>query len=924
MSEVNYKDTLNLPETAFSMKANLTNKEPEFQEFWEDINIYEKIISKNKDSQKFILHDGPPYANGNIHIGHALNKILKDIIIKYKSMKGFNSPYVPGWDCHGLPIEHQVTKNLKDKANKSKLDIRKLCKEYAEKFIDIQKQQFKRLGIFGEWDNPYLTINHEYEAGILEVFKLLVQKGFVERRLKPIHWCLGCRTALAEAEVEYQDHSSPSVYVKFEVEDDLSDIFPEISGKKTSFLIWTTTPWTLPANLAIALNKKFSYAAVEVDGEVLILAKDLSEKVMQKKEINYKILAETTGAQLQGIKYKHPFMDRISPVILADFVTIEDGTGCVHIAPGHGEDDYKVGMQNNIGIFAPVNARGEFTNDVPEFIRGQKVFVANNIIVEKLEELGNLFNQENISHSYPHCWRCKKPVIFRATEQWFIGIDTNDLRQKVLGLIKKVKWIPSWGQARINAMIENRPDWCISRQRAWGVPIPVIYCEDCNTPILDESIIENLINLVKEHGCNVWFEKDINEIIPQNIICSCGSKRFIKENDILDVWFDSGVSHTSVLKQRENLSYPADLYLEGSDQHRGWFQSSLLTSTAVYEEAPYKTVLTHGFTVDGKGKKMSKSVGNVVDPLTIIKKSGADILRLWVSSCDYSEDVKVSDDILLQRVDAYRKIRNTCRFILGNTFDFDYNKDVVSYEDLLEIDKLALSKLYNLLKKIDFAYENYQFHKVFTEIYMFCTVEMSSFYLDILKDRLYTFGKKSLERCSAQTVMINILDVLTRIMTPILSFTSEELWKFMKPELKNQESVHLADWPEINEDYIDIELENTWKKLSNVRDDVLKKIEELRNSKVVGNSLESLVKISVADEELYNLLLKYEQELPTIFIVSKVILEKKEQGDLEITAEKVDAKKCLRCWNYRDSVGKYSEHPDICERCYGVVKDIKE
>ena len=696
--QIDYKNTLNLPRTDFPMKASLVNKEPEVNAFWHDVDIYEQIMAKKKDAPKYILHDGPPYANGNIHIGHALNKILKDIIIKYKTMKGFCVPYVPGWDCHGLPIEHQVTKKTKNIGQKTKLEVRDLCRQYAAKFVDIQKEEFERLGVFGAWDKPYLTMDYVYEANILEIFKVLVQNQYVEKRLKPIYWCSECRTALAEAEIEYQDHTSPSVYVKFDIKEGLDKFGLK---NEASILIWTTTPWTLPANLAVAVREDFDYVFVEIQGKIIVLAEQLLKQVLDKREINdYSIKLRVKGKELQGLIYDHPFMPGTGKVILADFVTAEDGTGCVHIAPGHGEDDYRVGMHYGLDAFTPVNSKGEFTDDVPLF-KGQKVFAANKNIIAKIDESGHLFYQENINHSYPHCWRCKKPVIFRATEQWFICVDKKDLRQKVLSFIKNVKWVPKWGETRITDMVAGRPDWCISRQRSWGVPIPVVSCKKCDKALLDTRIIDCVIERVYKEGCDVWFKEDnIHEFVPNDVVCECGSKEFQKENDILDVWFDSGVSHSSVLKARQDLEYPADLYLEGSDQHRGWFQSAIFTAVAAHDSLPYKTVLTHGFVVDGEGKKMSKSMGNVISPQEIIKKSGADIIRLWVASSDYSEDIRISDSILKQRIDAYRKIRNTCRFLLGNTHDFDVTKDTVEYKDMLEIDKWALSDLYSFLKSL--------------------------------------------------------------------------------------------------------------------------------------------------------------------------------------------------------------------------------
>ncbi len=917
---MDYKDTINLPKTDFSMKANLVNKEPEIEKFWQDLNIYDCILKKRKDAPKYILHDGPPYANGNIHIGHALNKILKDIIVKYKNMKGFNAPYVPGWDCHGLPIEHQVTKDLKEAGLKPRSEIRKLCRDYAQKYIDIQKEEFKRLGVFGEWDNPYLTMDYEYEAGILEIFKILAEKKLIEKQLKPIYWCISCETALAEAEIEYQDHTSCSVYVKFPITQGFVDIFPEFKKKKSSMLIWTTTPWTLPANQAIAVHPDFEYAVVEYKNELLILAKSLVEQTFAKKEeTNYKILKTISGSKLCGIKYSHPFMERVSPVVFANYVTAEDGAGCVHIAPGHGEEDYKVGLEHGLEVFAPVNSKGEFTEDVPLF-KGEKVYKANQMIVEKLDELGVLFHKENISHSYPHCWRCKKPLIFRATEQWFINVDKYNLRENVLKSIDSVRWIPAWGQGRITGMVSGRPNWCISRQRSWGVPIPVVYCEKCDTPLLDILFIDHVIGLVKENGADIWFTKKVDDLVPNSFSCKCGHHKFRKENDILDVWFDSGVSHTSVLKQREYLDFPADLYLEGSDQHRGWFQSSIFTSVGAYNQAPYKAVLTHGFIVDGQGKKMSKSVGNVVKPQDVIKKSGADIIRLWVASSDYTEDVRASDAILSHIIDSYRKLRNTCRFILGNISDFSINKDKVCYKDLLEIDKWALARLHRLIDSVSKYYEDFQFHKVYSEISNFCVVDMSSFYLDILKDRLYTFGKKSLERRSAQTVLVAIIDAITKLMAPILCFSAEEIWEFIPEDIKTEKSIHLTDWPVVNTDYFNEKLESEWEKIKEFRVHVLKSIEEIRDKKIVGSSLEVTLLLKIADKELYAILDRYKKYLTMIFIVSEVFLEKKSFGDHEIIAGKINAPKCVRCWNLSKTVGENKDHPELCNRCLTAIK----
>ncbi|MBI5042617.1 MAG: isoleucine--tRNA ligase, partial [Nitrospirae bacterium] len=726
---MDYKDTLNLPKTDFPMKANLSQKEIEILKKWEDEKIYKKLAEKGKGKPRFILHDGPPYANGNIHIGHALNKILKDIIVKYYTMKGFYSPYVPGWDCHGLPIEHQVDKNLGAKKKElSKIEIRRLCREYAEKYINIQRDEFKRLGVFGDWDNPYLTMDYKYEGSIVRELGKVVGKGSVYRGKKPVLWCFSCETALAEAEVEYNDKESPSVYVRFKVASITDTIktkagfknYPELSHY---FLIWTTTSWTLPANLAIALHPEVDYVEAMVNlgasKEVWVLAKPLLESCMERFGIkDYSIIASHKGDDLFGIVCQHPFIERPSRIILGEHVTIDAGTGCVHTAPGHGQEDYEMGLKYGLDIYTPVDSRGQFTSDVPEW-QGVNVFKANPLINEKMRGLGVLIKEEKLVHSYPHCWRCKKPVIFRATEQWFISMEKNNLRQKALEQIdKKIKWVPPWGRNRIYSMIENRPDWCISRQRSWGVPITIVRCKSCNEPLMDQNIVNRVADMIDKEGADVWFLKEPSELLPKGTACpKCGKTEFTKETDILDVWFDSGVSHAAVLRERPELSWPADMYLEGSDQHRGWFHSSLLESIATVGEAPYKTVLTHGFVVDGSGKKMSKSAGNVVAPQEVIKQYGAEILRLWVSAEDYKDDIRISKEILTRLAEAYRRIRNTCRFLLGNLYDFEPEKDAVSDNELLEIDRWALHRLQILIQRVEDAYKNFEFHVIFHSLH---------------------------------------------------------------------------------------------------------------------------------------------------------------------------------------------------------------
>ena len=935
---IDYKDTLNLPQTDFPMKANLSQKEPEMLKFWEENKVYERLQEKNRGDKRYILHDGPPYANGNIHIGHALNKILKDIIVKYRSMQGYYSPYVPGWDCHGLPIELQVDKNLgQKKDNVSVSEKRQLCREYAQKFVGIQREEFMRLGVFGDWMNPYLTLSFGYEASIVREFFKFVKNGSVYKGKKPVHWCASCVTALAEAEVEHNDKESPSVFVKFRiVDEDIVTYMGSLADKNVSIVIWTTTPWTLPANLALAVHPELIYVAVEKDGEYLIVARENLEGLREKLEIRGDIAVEISGSDLQGMRAQHPFIQRESKVILGNFVTVGEGSGIVHIAPGHGEDDYEAGLKYGLDIYAPVDDHGKFTRLVPEF-EGQFVFKANEGIIELLKEKGALLRVEKIRHSYPHCWRCKRPVIFRATAQWFISMDNNSgLREKALKEIDRVSWVPSWGRERILGMVSGRPDWCISRQRSWGVPIMLISCADCGEFISDDALFEKIVELTEQKGADIWFEMEVKDFIGEGRTCSkCGGSSFKKEMDILDVWFDSGVSHAAVLERDERLSWPAALYLEGSDQHRGWFQSSLLTSVGTRGKAPYDTVLTHGFTVDGQGKKMSKSIGNVISPQEVIKQNGAEIIRLWVSAEDYRDDIKLSKEIISRLTEAYRKIRNTGRFLLGNINDFD-GKDYSG--QLLEIDRWAMSRLHGLTKRVSTAYESFDFHEVFHTVYNFCVVDMSSFYLDILKDRLYTFRADSNERRAAQWVLYQIVCDMTRLIAPILSFTTEEIWKYIPKNrgaetvtrANEAESIFLAGFPEADEKYIDIELETRWARLIAIRDEANKALEIKRRDKFLGNALEAELSLYLSEEDL-SLLKEYEAFLPALFIVSKVSIQKsglpvteayESQGidGLLIKVGKAPGEKCERCWNRSTFVGTFSEHPSICERCHSALK----
>lgn len=927
---IDYKDTLNLPQTDFPMKADLPKKEPEILNFWGKNLIYEKIQEKNKGKKKYILHDGPPYANGNIHIGHALNKILKDIIIKYKSMRGYYSPFVPGWDCHGLPIEIQVDKELGEK--KESVDIikkRHYCRQYAEKFVNIQREEFKRLGVFGDWKKPYLTMSYDYEASILKEFYHFVKNGSVYKGKKPVHWCPSCVTALAEAEVEYKEKESPSIFVKFSVlEEDVAKYFPRLKNKKVHIVIWTTTPWTLPANLALAVNPEIVYIAVEDNEEYYIVAEENFNLLKEKGIIKGNIVLKINGDKLEGLRTYHPFINRESKILLGDFVSTGEGSGIVHIAPGHGEDDYEIGLKYGLNIYAPVDDKGKFTEDVPEF-KGVFVFKGNELIIEELTKRGNLLSSEKIRHSYPHCWRCKRPVIFRATSQWFISMEKNNLRLKCLKEIERVEWIPSWGKERIYLMVSNRPDWCVSRQRSWGVPIALITCESCGEILKDESLFSRILELTRAEGADIWFKKHINDFIKDNHKCSCGGSKFKKEIDILDVWFDSGVSHACVLEADERLSWPADLYLEGSDQHRGWFQSSLLASVGTRNRAPYNTVLTHGFVVDGQGRKMSKSMGNVIAPQDFIKENGAEILRLWVSAENYRDDIRLSKEITSRLTDAYRKIRNTCRFLLGNISDFD-GSDYSSH--LLEIDRWAMSRLQGLIGRVTEAYEYFDFYEVFHLIHNFCVTDMSSFYLDILKDRLYTFKKDSKERRASQWVLLQILLDLTRLMAPILSFTSEEIWQALRDMgIKGDlpESVFLSEFPSIKENFQDSELEDSWKRLIKIRDEANKAMEIKRKEKFIGNSLEAKLIFYLPKDEL-DLLSKYKDFLPYLFIVSEVEInlstekildsfESTEISGLFIKVSKASGQKCQRCWNWSTTVGKFEDYPDICERCHRAI-----
>jgi isoleucyl-tRNA synthetase len=924
---MDYKSTLNLPQTDFPMKANLAQREPEMLKKWAEMDIYQKIRQMAKGRKPYILHDGPPYANGNIHLGTALNKIIKDIVIKSKNMTGFDGVYVPGWDCHGLPIEHQVDKELGGKkASMSQVEKRRACRVYAEKFVGIQREQFKRLGVFGEWENPYLTMAYPYEATTVNEFGKLYLNGSVYKGKKPVYWCASCKTALAEAEVEYADHHTPSIYVKFNFVSDIAQILPKLAGEIVSMVIWTTTPWTIPANLAIAVKDDFIYAAVKIDSEVLIVAKDMLDYCLDAfgyRDKKYEILDEFKGEVLEGQKCVHPLIKRNSLLILAPFVTLEAGTGAVHIAPGHGQEDYEIGLEYGLDNYAPVDDAGKFTEDV-EFFAGQFVFDANDNVIKKLKEVGALMGHMPMQHSYPHCWRCKKPIIFRSTEQWFISMEKNDLRKKALAAINEVQWIPSWGRDRIFGMVENRPDWCISRQRLWGVPITVFYCASCKNEVLTKEILDHLVEMVEKGGADVWFEKEPKDLMPKHTVCPhCKGTEFTKEVNILDVWFDSGVSHAAVLEKRDDLSSPCDMYLEGSDQHRGWFHSSLLESVGTRGRAPYKNVLTHGFVVDGNGKKMSKSVGNVIGA-EAIDKYGAEILRLWVAAEDYTDDIRFSEEILKRLMEAYRRIRNTSRFILGNLYDFDEGKDQVAYEKMTEMDQWALHRLQEVIKRVTEAYERHQFHVVFYTLYNYCSVDLSALYLDVLKDRLYTNKAASEVRRSGQTAMFIILNAMTRLLAPILTFTSEEVWLAM-PSWNNKEgSVHLAQFPEVSDKYCNVELGDRWKAMIDAKSEIAKAVEQARKEKIIGHSLDTRITIA-APEKLRALFAAHLEDLRALLIVSQLQLadekdiaapfKSAEIEGLVVGVEKARGSKCERCWIYEESVGADAAHPTVCARC---------
>ncbi|MBD3380373.1 MAG: isoleucine--tRNA ligase [Candidatus Omnitrophica bacterium] len=921
-----YKDTLNLPKTSFSMKANLPQREPEFIKRWAKEDIYARILAARESSGKsFILHDGPPYANGHIHMGHVLNKILKDICVKYYAMNGYRAPYVPGWDCHGLPVEHALLKEMKiSKHEIDQVEFRKAAYKYAMKFVRIQAKEFKRLGIFGDWEDPYLTLTKDYEADILEALAELYEKGYVYKDLKPVNWCSSCETALAEAEVEYGDKVSPSIFVKFRAKGE-KDIY---------YVIWTTTPWTLPANVAVAVHPEFVYAVVDTGKEKLILAKDLVPALAEKFGLeDHTVTEELTGRQLSARwpEAVHPFIGRESAIVMADYVTKDEGTGCVHTAPGHGQDDYFTGKKYDLPIIMPVDNSGKFNDDI-DWLSGQFVLKANKTIIERMKADGTLIFTEDMNHSYPHCWRCKEPIIFRATEQWFMNVDHNGLRGRISEKIEdSVEWIPPSGKDRIGAMVKQRPDWCLSRQRYWGVPIPAFQCASCGETFTDADIIKNVAALTRKETSNVWFQKEAADLMPGNCECpACGSSELIKENNILDVWFDSGVSHRAVIDARRELSYPADLYLEGSDQHRGWFQSALITAMATKEKPPYRKVLTHGFVVDGEGKKMSKSVGNVISPEEVMRKYGADILRLWVSSSDYEGDIKLSEEILERLADGYRKIRNTLRYLISNLYDFDPENDCVDGKELPELERWMLSRLSGLLRDVNGYYSKWEFHRVYRAVYNFCVYEVSSFYLDAAKDILYILSPCSPERKAAQTVIFRILDTLVRVMAPVLAFTAEEAWEHV-PGRKKEQSVHMADWPDRGEAdaWADPELDRRWKEILRLRESVMKVLEVKREEGLIGSSLEAALTLYSDDDGMRDFLESNSGLFPYLFKVSAADVLESPGKEMEkvaalpimIGVSRSPGEKCPRCWNYSETVGKSKRHPELCRRCDNVIAE---
>ena len=931
LKSIDLKRTVNLPRTDFPMKANLSQAEPKMLARWDKEDIYGRIRASRAGRPAYILHDGPPYANGNIHLGTAFNKIVKDFIVKSKTMAGFDSPYVPGWDCHGLPIENNVDRELgARKAGMSIAEIRAECRKYAAKWVDAQRKDFKRLGVFGRWDDPYLTMTAEYQAVIAGAFVEFLDKGYVYKGLKPVNWCIHHRTALAEAEVEYEDHSSPSIWVRFALTSDPAKIDSALAGRKVWGLIWTTTPWTIPANMAIAYHPTYEYSAVDAGGDVYLVASDLVQATAEKCGwLDYHVVAHFPGARLEGAVFRHPFLERDSRGILADHVTLEQGTGAVHTAPGHGQEDYLAGRQYGIETYCPVDPAGRFyhaegaSGRLPEELIGKTVWQANPIVISLLRAGKALLADEELRHSYPTCWRCHKPTIFRATEQWFIGMERNNLRGRALEAIRRVRWLPEWGQERIGNMIATRPDWCISRQRVWGVPIVVFYCEQCHEPLTRRDLLDGVVELFRKHTADVWYQRSAAELLPPGTRCpKCGGEDFSKESDILDVWFDSGSSHLAVLNEGNGLPWPSDLYLEGGDQYRGWFHSSLLVGVGIRNDSPYRNCACNGWVLDGEGRAMHKSLGNVIEPEKIIKHFGAEVLRLWAASVEFYEDVRMSDTILTRLSEAYRKLRNTFRYALGNLSDFDPRSGAVDADKLPEIDQWILIRAEALVTRCLKWYEEFAFHKIYHAAYDFATVDLSSIYFDVLKDRLYTSAPRSHARRSAQTAIYRLASALVRLLAPILSFTCEEVWT----HLGLTGSVHTALFPTAEDLTGGIPAEQrkraeNWERLMAVRDEVLKSLEAARQAKFIGAPLEAGVHLS-AGEDLYPLLEQYAAELPGLFIVSHVTTRRSPDPGLAVRVERAPGTKCERCWKYTTDVGSHPELPTICAACAAAVEEI--
>ncbi|CUU38554.1 MAG: isoleucine--tRNA ligase [Armatimonadetes bacterium] len=922
----NYRETLNLPkdEHTIPMRANLPEQEPRWQAFWHEQDLYAQLLAKPAPNGDFILHDGPPYSNGNIHMGHALNKVLKDIIVRSYAMRGYRTPYVPGWDNHGMPIENAVSQQfLQQGKTPSKVELRQACRAYAQHFVEVQRKQFERLGLVGDWEHPYLTMDYAFEAGIVRIFGELVKRGYIYRDLRPVLWCPVCQTALAEAEVEYAPKVSDAIYVAFPVVRDPKGIFA--NAPNPAILIWTTTPWTIPANLALAVHPELDYALVATDGKTWVLVRELVPATMETLGVKeYRVLTTVKGSELEGVVARHPIFERESPVVLADYVLAEEGTGVVHTAPGHGAEDFYTGKRYGLPILCPVDERGVFTEEAGEFAGLPIAPEGNRAVIRRLQEVGALLHYAPYHHNYPHCWRCDSPLLFRTTVQWFMNIDHMGHREKALRAIEGVRWIPEEGENRIKAMVANRPDWCLSRQRAWGVGIPAFYCEACGEVLLTPEIIEAVAQKIEQEGSDVWFDKPADYFLPAGTRCAkCGASQFRKETDVLDVWFDSGSTHRLVLETRPELRWPADLYIEGSDQHRGWFNASLMIAIGTKDAAPYRMVITHGFVLDGEGRKMSKSEGNVVDPLDVVQKMGADVLRLWVASTEYFEDVRLSDEILKYVADAYRQIRNTLRFIIGNLADFNPATDAVPYEQLHELDRWMLARLQEYVRYALQAYESFEYHRFYHETRRFCNVELSAFYLDVLKDRLYASAPDDPARRSAQTVLLELASVLTRLLAPILVHTAEEVWQRL-PLPNKPASVHLAEFPTAREEWLDKSLLERWERILEVREVVNRAVESAKNEKRVPNPQSAKVVVH-APGGLYALLSQYptpptpDNLLARVFGVSQAEVVPASDEAIQVVVEPAPGNKCARCWLVLPEVGTRSDYPDLCERCAQVV-----